>query len=259
VRGEWVVVATHNKQLRPTVTRRRGCRTAARLGSNNVGACELLESEGFVMVPDVLQEDQCNAIEAHLEGLSSGAAGTRNLLDATWCGSIAEALRASDPMAPLLVDLVAVQCTYFDKSPSANWLVPLHQDLSIPVRERIAHSELVGWSEKEGTWYVQPSPCVLSSLVAVRVHIDESGTENGPLRVVPGSHRMGRLLSSEQIALRNESTEVACIAPRGGVVVMKPLLLHASSRSTSPRPRRVLHYLYGPAQLPFGLRWSRAV
>jgi ectoine hydroxylase-related dioxygenase (phytanoyl-CoA dioxygenase family) len=106
--------------------------------------------------------------------------------------------------------------------------------------------------------FVQPPPSVLEHLVAVRLHIDDSSAENGPLRVVPGSHRSGRLPGAEQVALRSGG-EVACIAPRGGVVAMKPLLLHASSKSTSSRPRRVLHYLYGPRELPFGLGWCRAV
>ncbi len=154
---------------------------------------------------------------------------------------------------------MAVQCTYFDKSPSVNWLVPIHQDLSIPVQERIAHPELRGWAEKEGSVFVQPPAAVLEALVVVRLHIDDSGPENGPLRVVPGSHRLGRLPGTEQAALRKGRGEVACVVPRGGVVAMKPLLLHASSKSVSPKPRRVLHYLYGPRKLPFGLAWCRAV
>jgi hypothetical protein len=224
-----------------------------------VGARTLLESDGFVVLPGVLPEAQCQAIETHLSGLGTDSAGTRNLLDAGWCGSIAKAFRSSELLAPFLAGSVAVQCTYFDKSPSVNWLVPIHQDLSIPVRDRVAHPELKGWSEKEGLLFVQPPPAVLDSLLAVRLHLDDSGTDNGPLRVVPGSHRSGRLPGPEQASLRERSGEVACITSRGGVVAMKPLLLHASSKSTSSRPRRVLHYLYGPANLPFGLAWCRAV
>jgi hypothetical protein len=219
----------------------------------------LLESEGFAILPGVLPESDCQNVEAHLAGLSTGNAGTRNLLDSDWCASIAETLRGSGQLAPVLAGSVAVQCTYFDKSHAVNWLVPIHQDLSIPVRERVAHPELKGWAEKEGVLFVQPPPSVLEALVAVRVHLDDSGYENGPLRVVPGSHRLGRLPGSDQVALREGRGEVACVAPRGGVVAMKPLLLHASSKSTSSRPRRVLHYLYGPRELPFRLGWCRAV
>lgn len=218
-----------------------------------------IEEEGFAVIPGVLPEMQCQFVEAHLADLSGEAAGTRNLLDADWCASVAVALRRSVALAPVLADSVAVQCTYLDKSPSVNWLVPIHQDLSIPVQERIAHPELRGWSEKEGSLFVQPPPSVLEALVAVRLHVDDSGEDNGPLRVVPGSHRLGRLRSFDQAAMREGRDEVACTAPRGGVVAMKPLLLHASSKSSSSLPRRVLHYLYGPREIPFGLGWCRAV
>lgn len=224
-----------------------------------MSARDLLESNGFVVLPGVLSEVRCQTVEGHLADLGAGTAGTRNLLDATWCGSIAAALRDSKSLGSLLAGSVAVQCTYFDKSPSVNWLVPIHQDLSIPVRERVDHPDLKGWSEKEGALFVQPPPAVLDGMVAVRLHIDDSGSDNGPLRVIPGSHRSGRLPGNKQVALRDGGKDVACTAPRGGVVAMKPLLLHASSKSTSSRPRRVLHYLYGPASLPFGLEWCRVV
>src|SRR5206468_2398213 len=110
---------------------------------------------------------------------------------------------------------VAVQCTLFDKSPTRNWLVALHQDLSIPVRERITHPDCTGWSEKEGVLFVQPPLSVLESLVAVRVHLDECGPGAGPLRVVPGSHRHGRLSDSEARHQRQTNGETECFAKRG--------------------------------------------
>ena len=223
-----------------------------------MGARSLLESDGFVVVPGVLPEAQCQVVDWHLVHPGT-TPGTRDLLDDGWCASVAAVLRSSESLASVLAGSVAVQCTYFDKSSSVNWLVPIHQDLSIPVQEHVAHPELRGWAKKEGFIFVQPPPTVLERLVAVRLHLDDSGSDNGPLRVVPGSHRPGRLPASEQLALREGKGEVTCAVARGGVVAMKPLLLHASSKSSNPRPRRVLHYLYGPRELPFGLRWSRAV
>jgi ectoine hydroxylase-related dioxygenase (phytanoyl-CoA dioxygenase family) len=98
---------------------------------------------------------------------------------------------------------------------------------------------------------------VLEDLIAVRVHLDDSGPDNGPLRVVPGSHRLGRIPRDQQAALRLEFGEVECHVPRGGALLMKPLLLHASSKATGPRQRRVLHFLYGPPELPLGLEWAQ--
>jgi hypothetical protein len=154
---------------------------------------------------------------------------------------------------------VAVQCTLFDKSPRANWLVALHQDLSIPVGDRVPHPELTGWSRKEGVLHVQPPASLLETLVAVRVHLDDSTADGGPLRVVPGSHRDGRFTESGASARRAERGETECLVGKGGVLLMRPLLLHASSKASRPSRRRVLHFLFGPAGLPYGLRWPDAV
>jgi hypothetical protein len=59
--------------------------------------------------------------------------------------------------------------------------------------------------------------------------------------------------------LRQQHGEVHCLADRGGVVVMRPLLLHLSSKARAQSRRRVLHFLFGPSELTCGLRWHRAV
>ncbi len=216
-----------------------------------------LAEDGFAIVPAVLTEIDCISIEQQLSTLDIEGAGSRNLLTSAWCARLANQLRCSSELQTALAGSVAVQCTYFDKSPSQNWLVPIHQDLTIPVASRVVHPQLKGWSNKEGGLFVQPPPDVLDGLVAVRVHLDDNGRDNGPLRVVPGSHRAGRLPGSGHAALRQNAGEVECIVGRGGVVAMKPLLLHASSKSASSKPRRVLHYVYGPELLPHGLSWAR--
>ena len=98
-----------------------------------------------------------------------------------------------------------------------------------------------------------------TGVVAVRVHLDDCGPLNGPLRVVPGSHRFGRLADDEVQPVRARLGEVTCIVPQGGALVMRPLLLHASSKVTTPGFRRVLHFLFGPPSLPFGLIWHHSV
>jgi hypothetical protein len=218
-----------------------------------------LELTGFVVLPGVISEAQCRAIADLLSNSPAEGAGTRNLLEAEWCSTLAVTLRDTIDLGSALAGSVAVQCTYFDKSEHSNWLVPLHQDLSIPVQAHVASPELKGWSTKEGSIFVQPPASVLEQMIAVRVHLDDSADDNGPLRVVPGSHRSGRLRPEEQRQFRGSHGEVLCTTHRGGVVALKPLLLHASSKATSSRPRRVLHYVYGPEELPYELAWARAV
>jgi ectoine hydroxylase-related dioxygenase (phytanoyl-CoA dioxygenase family) len=159
----------------------------------------------------------------------------------------------------LPADSVAVQCTLFDKTPGRNWLVALHQDRSIPVRQRISGAGLSGWSEKEGETFVQPPVELLAQLTAIRLHIDPCPIHSGALRVVPGSHRSGLLSVQEADDFRARTGEVAVTAERGDVLVMKPLLLHASSKASSHARRRVLHFVFGPRSLPMGLQWPAFV
>lgn len=220
-----------------------------------------IAEHGFVVVPPVLTPAECNALADCVAGGASASGGTRRLLQQAWCRALAGELRQHPLLAPALAapGLVAVQCTYFEKSAARNWLVPLHQDLSIPVAHRIDHPGLGPWSEKEGALFVQAPPALLQQLIAVRVHIDVCTAQDGPLRVVAGSHRLGKLDTLAAAATRQTQTEQVCTVAQGGALLMRPLLLHASSKSTGNSLRRVLHFLFGPAKLPLGLQWQDAV
>jgi len=218
------------------------------------------DENGYTTIDAVLNAGQCEAVADLLSAAGIMRAGSRNLLYDPCCAELALCLKSCAAIAEHLpATAVAVQCTLFDKSPAMNWLVALHQDLSIPVRERITHPDCTGWSEKKGVLFVQPPLSVLESLVAVRVHLDECGPGAGPLRVVPGSQRHGRLSKSEARHQRQTNGEFECFAKRGDALLMRPLLLHASSKATVPFRRRVLHFLFGPAELPHALRWDNAV
>ena len=217
------------------------------------------EANGFAVAPGALSDSQCAELEACVGAVDLQGAGTRELLSFDWAQQFARQLRDLPALASLLGDSrTAIQCTYFAKLSSRNWLVALHQDLSIPVAARAADAPCKAWSEKKGMWFCQPPADFLAQLVAVRVHLDDSTEANGPLRVVPGSHRLGRIASQDVAAHRRRLGEVACVAPRRSLVAMRPLLLHASSKSTSQAPRRVLHYVFAPAEIPWGLRWKHA-
>ena len=219
-----------------------------------------IDNRGFFVVPNVLSVPQCDAAISEIASHISARPGSRSLMDDPWCQDLALALKRDSRIASVLPDAaVAVQCTLFDKSLETNWLVALHQDLSIPVRERVDSPQCVTWSVKEGVTFVQPPSPLLAELIAVRVHLDDCRLDNGPLRVIPGSHRFGRLSAEEAQAHRSANGEIACTASRGAALVMRPLLLHASSKALADVPRRILHFLFGPPVLPYGLRWHHAV
>ncbi|MVN77196.1 phytanoyl-CoA dioxygenase [Hymenobacter sp. HMF4947] len=136
---------------------------------------------------------------------------------------------------------------YFDKPAQSNWLVAWHQDLMINVDRR---ADLPGF----GPWTIKADwVAVLENTYTIRLHLDDCDATNGALKVVPGSHQRG-VVPPETIA-DFTATPTVCAVPAGGAMLMKPLLLHASNRSTSTRPRRVIHLEFSAEELPAGLAW----
>jgi hypothetical protein len=147
-----------------------------------------------------------------------------------------------------------VKSIYFDKPEASNWFVAYHQDLSISVDRRGAFPGFGPWTVKQDQFAVQPPLPVLEDNITIRIHLDDTTAENGALRVVPGSHQKG-IYRPENIDWTQER-EVICEVPKGGIMLMRPLLLHASGRTTNNRPRRVVHIELSRSVLPEGLRWA---
>lgn len=224
-------------------------------------ATQQFERDGFLLIPDVLESDSVEALMAKLPALASDTrGGSRNLLSWAWCAHLARQL-AQHPILRAVIPHThaAVQCTLFEKSADRNWLVSVHQDQSIPVAEPVEHAALRGWSRKDGEWFVQPPSDVLEQVVAVRLHLDDCLSNDGPVRVVPGTHQQGLIDAEKAVELKNALGERECTIHQGGVLLMRPLALHASSKSQGTSRRRVLHFIYGPVTLPFGLQWAQPV
>ncbi|PWF49345.1 phytanoyl-CoA dioxygenase family protein [Massilia glaciei] len=218
------------------------------------------DRDGFALLPDILSGEACARLAAQVTPAAGGSGGTRALLSTPWCAELARMLRRHRALAPYIpAGHVAVQCTYFEKTAARNWLVPFHQDLSIPVAARVDDPALRGWSRKEEVQFVQAPPAVLAQMLTVRLHLDDCGSDDGPLRVLAGSHRQGVIDDAGAAALRATRDALACTAARGSALVLRPLLLHASSKSRGDSRRRVLHLVFGPPALPHGLDWHCAL
>jgi hypothetical protein len=216
-------------------------------------------TDGFQLIDGVLNSDECDTIADAVASCHSRSGGIRSLLEAGWCSSLARQLRAHPEISAYVPsDFVATQCTFFEKQTLKNWLVPVHQDLSIPVKARVEASHLTGWSEKEGSLFVHAPVEELERLVAVRLSLDACTGADGPLKVVPGTHRLGVIEPTTAVELRTSGTEVPCVLAKGSALLMRPLLLHSSSKASGSGRRRVLHFLYGPRELPHGLAWRIA-
>ena len=136
------------------------------------------------------------------------------------------------------------RATLFDKSSARNWLVPWHQDTALPLRERRDAPGWGPWSIKAGITYAHAPATTLSRVVALRLHFDDSREDNGPLRVLPGTHALGVLSEADTERLVREIPPVDCLVSSGGIVAMRPLIVHASSKAETDHPRRVLHIEY---------------
>lgn len=213
---------------------------------------------GYALVRNLLPPTRIALLAVASGDALRRGVGNRSFLAEPWCAALAAEILVSSRLAEWLSPpLVAVQCTFFEKSAEVNWLVPMHRDLFVPVARRIDHPDLHGWSVKDGAQFVQAPATVLEQMTAVRVHLDVCGVDDGPLRVVPGSH----VVSGQEVpeTLPDRASTVLCCAEPGDALVMSPLLLHASSKSTGRSLRRVLHFLLGPPILPYGLRWQAVV
>lgn len=203
--------------------------------------------QGFAIQPHVFSPDIVNRISDEvLESPSHRSrAGVRHAMRLASVRKVAScselmtmACNALGPQA------FPFRATIFDKSQDANWLVVWHQDKVLPLRRRLEASGWGPWSTKEGILYAHAPAYVLSQVLALRIHLDDSTADSGPLKVLPGTHSLGVLDDDRIHQLSEHIAAVECVVPRGGVVAMRPLLVHASSKSRSAIPRRVLRIEY---------------
>ena len=212
---------------------------------------------GFEQFERVL--DDADADAAREELFRGGEAGTRCLLDQATVRKTVASVRATLVTAGKLpATAVAIQAIAFDKTPEANWKVTWHQDLMFPFARAVRTPGFALASRKDGIDYARPPRTVLESLLAVRLHLDDCDATNGPLRVAPGTHRRGILRSADIAETVARHGETMCLAKAGDALLMKPLLLHASSPAILPKHRRVLHLVYHSGEAIDEV-WHRAI
>jgi ectoine hydroxylase-related dioxygenase (phytanoyl-CoA dioxygenase family) len=151
-------------------------------------------------------------------------------------------------------DYFIVKSIYFNKPEKSNWFVAYHQDLTISVDKKIHNKDFGPWTTKQNQFAVQPPLNILQNNFTIRIHLDDANEENGALRVLPKSHLKG-IYRIDAINLEKKDEKI-CDVKKGGIMMMKPLLFHASSRTTSNHKRRVIHIEFSKNSLPADLYWS---
>ncbi len=220
-----------------------------------------IERNGFAIIPGVLNDASRLQLARDLdESLLQSPAGVRGL--AAKVPSVAELAR-SVAVRSLVESVLGpsakmVRSILFNKSSDSNWQVAWHQDLTIAVTSQEDIEGYASWSIKEGVVHVQPPLPVLEQMLTVRLHLDPADETNGALWVSPGSHRFGRLRASDAAPAAEQNGRYLCAVEAGDALLLRPLILHASRKVTSAKPRRVIHFEFAAAPLPMPLAWAEA-
>lgn len=202
---------------------------------------------GFSIHKSLFSPAECEAIIGSFSSssLNRTRAGLRHLMSNSAVAALATDSRLiSIAKERVGMNPVPFRATLFEKIDQANWLVPWHQDTALPLAKTFECANWGPWSRKGEIDYAHAPTWALSQIVALRLHIDASTSENGPLRVIPRSHFAGVLSDDEVLDYVQQHASMECLVPRGGVLAMSPLLIHSSSKTKNAAARRVLHIEY---------------
>lgn len=224
--------------------------------------------DGFTVIENIYTGAEVNAIINIIESADRSGPLFRQTDDVF---AIRQFLKAVPDVSPLLLNdklkslisnifgdgYFVVKSIYFDKPGSSNWFVAWHQDLTISVDKKIDMAGYGPWTVKQNQFAVQPPLHILQDNFTVRIHLDDTNENNGALKVLPGSH-LKEIYRPENIDWQQE-TEVSCNVQAGGIMIMRPLLMHASSRTTNNKRRRVAHIEFSRATLADGIDWAERI
>jgi ectoine hydroxylase-related dioxygenase (phytanoyl-CoA dioxygenase family) len=221
-----------------------------------------VEADGYAIAESILTGAEVAALRDAAAGVFAREerprAGVRSLLTRH---PAFHTLAQDERLRELVADSLGggafvVRSILFDKSPERNWDVVWHQDTTIAVMEHLDVPGFGPWSVKDRIPHVQPPSAVLDDMLTVRIHLDDCGPHNGGLQVVPGSHRRGIIPDRAIDSTACEAAATTCSVRAGGVLLMRPLILHASKKATVASHRRVVHLEFAAGGLPGGLRWA---
>ena len=224
----------------------------------------ILHEHGYQVVRSVVEHSTIEELQGHCESIavSGGAGQRRGGHRLTVDHPIVERLLARSAFksladAALSGNAFVTRALLFDKNRGANWSIRWHRDETIAVRERRDVPGFGPWSVKDGVIHVRPPREILEGMIALRLHLDDAGSETGGLLLVPGSHQVSRARDQSSLPTEEERARAVCPSlSTGDVLVMRPLVYHASRKLEGPSQRRVLHLEFASRALPDPLRWN---
>jgi len=215
---------------------------------------QTLELQGRLWVREALSENDLRFFDKALN--CDSIVGNR----LEWSDSLLNAAGESSKLSYLVRDIMKdakpVRFVSFNKTSKMNWSLPWHQDRIIAVKNKNEVKGFSNWSKKMGIWHCEPPIKILEDMLFARVYLDEADEDSGSLELAIGSHKHGKILSTDTERLVSKLQKETCIAKRGDVLLVKALTLHRSSVSHSKRARRVLRVDYANFDLPKPIEWK---
>jgi ectoine hydroxylase-related dioxygenase (phytanoyl-CoA dioxygenase family) len=225
----------------------------------------LLSENGFTIIGDIYSTEE---IEQILNIINQADSSKQTFRKSSDLFAIRQFLKEIPKMQELIFndnlktiirqllgdDYFLIKSIFFDKPESSNWFVSYHQDLTISVDKKVKLQNYSAWTSKQNQFAVQPPLDILENIFTVRIHLDETNENNGALKIIPKSHLKG-IYRPETIDWNSEK-ETICNIPKGGLMIMKPLLLHSSNKTTNNKKRRVIHLEFSNMDLPLQLKWA---
>ena len=215
-----------------------------------------IAEQGFAWLRGVLTVEQCVELKVQM-GEFAVAAGRGGVRQIHQKNAAVLALALQGEIARLAQGLLKepvhlVRSIFFDKTPQQNWLVTWHQDLTVTAAQTFSAEGWGPWSNKENINHVQPPLDVLQSMLTMRLHLDRTTSQNGCLKVIPRSH-LGGIVRTELDLSACDITQ--CEAEAGDILLMSPLLWHASSKAVEASSRQILHFEYSNHRCAIDLAW----
>ncbi|WP_372371489.1 phytanoyl-CoA dioxygenase family protein [Candidatus Uabimicrobium sp. HlEnr_7] len=211
----------------------------------------MLKSQGFFKAQQKISSSKIDSLLECIEQIKPNHSYPKSIrYRKNKLYAIRNLIQISSPIKDILSDTiiknicrgsVIIHSLLFDKITEANFRVPFHQDIVMPhhgadkIVTNVPHKNL--------------PPEILEQLIVMRIHLDDNNIDNGPLQVIPQTHSQG-IISDKGISnIVQKKNKHVCTMLRGEILLMKPLLLHSSNRSSSHKHRRVIHLVFAPRSL----------
>lgn len=216
-----------------------------------------LSKEGFEIKENIYTQPEVDAIlnVLHQHGIAKKFGVREILISVPELSKFIFNKNLQKEISKIAKNAFLVKSIYFDKPPQTNWIVNWHQDLTINVNKQLDLPDYKNWRTLKERTVVQPPLAILENIFTIRIHLDNCEKENGALRVIKNSHNKGVIDVRDGIE-KFKSEALICEVKKGGILIMKPLILHSSKRTENNKKRRILHLEFSDKKLPTGLEWK---